>query len=65
MLVVGTSSVVYPAASLPEMAAERGARVVEVNLDHPTPITRIASISVVGKAAEVLPQLVDRVLGPS
>jgi NAD-dependent deacetylase len=36
--VVGTSSVVHPAAALPELAAARGAAVVEVN-PEPTPLT--------------------------
>jgi NAD-dependent deacetylase len=36
--VVGTSSVVYPAAILPELAARRGIPVVEVNPD-PTPLS--------------------------
>ncbi len=36
--VVGTSSVVYPAAALPGLAAERGIPVVEVN-PEPTPLT--------------------------
>lgn len=61
MLVIGTSSVVYPAASLPEMASRKGATVVEVNLDHPTPISDVANICVQGKAAEVLQEMVSKV----
>jgi NAD-dependent deacetylase len=53
MLVVGTSGVVEPAASLPKIAKENGAYVVEVNLET-TPISYIADESIKGKAGEVL-----------
>jgi NAD-dependent deacetylase len=36
--VVGTSSIVYPAAALPDLAADRGVCVVEVN-PEPTPLS--------------------------
>lgn len=55
-LVVGTSVVVQPAASLPAIARRRGAYVVEVNLE-PTPLTSLAQESHHGKAAEILPRL--------
>ncbi len=60
MLVVGTSGTVYPAASLPFLAKERGAAVVEVNVNQ-TPITEIAVVSLRGRASEVLPLLVSEV----
>ena len=34
MLVIGTSAVVYPAAHLPLMAKQKGAKIVEINLEH-------------------------------
>lgn len=55
-LVVGTSAVVQPAASLPTIARRRGAYVVEVNLE-PTPLTALAHESHHGRAAEILPRL--------
>jgi NAD-dependent deacetylase len=55
-LVVGTSAVVQPAASLPMVARTKGAYVVEVNLE-PTPLTAIAHESHHGKAGEILPRL--------
>jgi NAD-dependent deacetylase len=61
MLVVGTSGVVQPAASIPLVAAQTGALVIEVNPD-PTPITALADIHLRGKAGEVLPGLVDTLL---
>jgi NAD-dependent deacetylase len=56
MLVVGTSSLVHPAASLPLAAAERGAPVIEVNTAD-TPLTHLAAISIRGPAGEVLPRI--------
>ena len=57
MLVVGTSAVVQPAASLATVAKSAGAFVVEVNLD-PTPNSSWVDVSLMGKAAEVLPGLI-------
>ncbi len=64
-LVVGTSAVVYPAAELPYIVKNGGGRVVEVNLE-PTPVTRIADVSVFGKSGTTMPQIVEgvkRILG--
>ena len=55
-LVVGTSALVHPAASLPLLTKESGGVVVEVNTE-PTPLTEIAQLSLRGRAAEVLPRL--------
>jgi NAD-dependent deacetylase len=56
MLVVGTSALVQPAASLPMIAKAHGAYVVEVN-PEPTPLTSLADESHHGKAGEILPDL--------
>ena len=58
MLVVGTSAVVQPAASLAEVAGRAGATVIEVNLE-PTPNTGRVDISLLGPAGEILPRLVE------
>lgn len=55
-LVIGTSALVYPAASLPLRTRESGGVVLEVNSEE-TPLTRVAEISIRGKAAEVVPLL--------
>ena len=60
MLVVGTSALVHPAASLPLAAARAGARLVEINPD-PTPLTRQADISLQGNAGEILPLIEARI----
>lgn len=57
LIVAGTSAVVQPSASFPIMARERGATVLEVNME-PTPISSLVNGSLFGKAGELLPQLV-------
>ncbi|HEX4823463.1 MAG TPA: NAD-dependent deacylase [Candidatus Polarisedimenticolaceae bacterium] len=56
VLVVGTSSLVYPAASLPLIARDAGAYVVEVNPER-TPLTPDAHEHLEGPAGTVLPAL--------
>jgi NAD-dependent deacetylase len=58
MLVVGTSGVVQPAASMADQALARGAPVVEVNLD-PTPLSERATHVLRGRAGEILPRLIS------
>lgn len=53
--VIGTSAVVYPAASLPIMAKQIGAKVIEVNAEK-TDISFLADVTVLGKSGEILPQ---------
>ena len=52
--VVGTSSVVYPAASLPEIAMAGGAYVCELNTER-TPLSDLCDELLIGKAGELLP----------
>lgn len=59
---VGTSSTVYPAASLPRFALEAGARVVQVN-PEPTGLETIVDDDLRGPAGKVLPALVEDVFG--
>jgi NAD-dependent deacetylase len=55
---VGTSGVVFPAASLPLMAKRSGAYLVEINLE-PTDLTMKADEVLFGKSGEILPALVS------
>lgn len=55
-LSIGTSAVVYPAASLPLMAKQHGAFLVEVN-PEPTPLTERADEYLQGSAGVVIPEL--------
>jgi len=59
-LSVGTSTVVYPAASLPFEALEAGATVVEIN-PQPTPLTAQAHFVLEGADGVVLPNLLASV----
>jgi NAD-dependent deacetylase len=55
-LVVGTSSVVYPAAGLVHLAKSKGAKVVEINVAE-TPVSGEVDFSWRAPAAVALPQL--------
>ena len=56
-LVVGTSALVYPAASVPDNTAQAGGRVVEVNLEA-TGISGRADFVLLGPAGELMPLLI-------
>jgi NAD-dependent deacetylase len=57
-LVVGTSALVYPAASIPEVTAGHGGTVIEVNTEA-TPLTTRAQWSIRGTALEIVPRLLE------
>ena len=57
LLAVGSSLVVEPAASIPRVARQAGARLIIVNRD-PTPLDGIADAVVRGEIGAVLPELV-------
>jgi len=61
MLVVGTSSVVQPAASLALTAKTRGATLAEINLERTPNSDRMDSV-LLGKAGDILPRLVEGLL---
>jgi NAD-dependent deacetylase len=61
VLVIGTSAVVYPAASIPIMAKEEGATVIEINME-PTPLTgQISDYLISGSAGKIIPAIVEEV----
>jgi NAD-dependent deacetylase len=57
LIVVGTSGLVQPAASLPFVGAQHGAKVVEVNPEA-TSVTDLADIFLKGPSGQVLPEVV-------
>lgn len=59
---IGTSAVVQPAASLISVAAERGAKTIEINRE-PTPISGEVDWSIMGKSGEILPRLAELAFG--
>jgi NAD-dependent deacetylase len=60
LVVVGTSNLVYPAASIPLAALASGITVIEVN-PEPTPLTSQGVLFRRGTAVEVLPTLGDEI----
>jgi NAD-dependent deacetylase len=62
LLSIGTSSVVYPAAGISQVAIQSGATVIEINPDE-TPLSQAANYVLRGPSGEILPALVDQ-LGP-
>jgi NAD-dependent deacetylase len=62
-LVVGTSSVVYPAAALPGLARRTGACVVEINPED-TPLSPEMTLVLRGRAGVLLPEL-ERICRPA
>jgi len=57
---VGTSGIVQPAASLPSLARQHGAFVVEVNLE-PTELTFMVDQHFQGKSGEVMPDIIEKI----
>lgn len=60
LLSIGTSSVVYPAAAIAEVAIQCGAPVIEINPSG-TPLSKQATWSLRGQAGAILPTIVDKV----
>ena len=58
--IVGTSAVVYPAASLIFTAKQNGAYLVEVNIEE-TEISGFADISFFGASGKILPEILHEV----
>jgi len=58
LLVIGTSAVVYPAASLVTVARHAKAKVIEINVAE-TPISREVDCSLRGPSGELLPRLLE------
>jgi NAD-dependent deacetylase len=60
LLAVGTSLEVYPAASLPEMAKESGAKIVSVDSER-TSWDHLCDYKANGPAGEILPRIVQAI----
>lgn len=58
MLVVGTSALVWPAASLPYIAKQNKAKIIEINPES-TPLSDITDYALKGTAAAILPRLLE------
>ncbi|MDP1527023.1 MAG: NAD-dependent deacylase [Rhodocyclaceae bacterium] len=62
LICIGSSLEVQPAASIPMRAKRNGASIIEIN-PKPTTLSLHADAFLQGKAAEVLPELIDEVWG--
>ncbi len=59
-IVAGTSSVVYPAAMLPQEASKNGALLIEINMTE-TPLTPLVDQFIPGKTGEKIPELLKSI----
>ena len=59
-MLAGTSAVVYPVAYSPQLAAQRGVPLIEID-PEPTALSDWATVILRGPSGEVLPQLVEAV----
>lgn len=60
MLILGTSGVVYPAASLPRYARESGAKIIDINpREHP--FADISDVVISEKTGAALPRILEEV----
>lgn len=57
---IGTSSAVYPAAGLAQLARQQGAKIIEIN-PNPTPNTMV-DITLAENAGIVMPQLLQQII---
>lgn len=58
MLVIGTSAVVYPAASLPARAKESGAVIIEINKETTQATDTLSDYLICGFAGEIIPEII-------
>ncbi|MFX0086693.1 MAG: NAD-dependent deacetylase [Candidatus Hodarchaeota archaeon] len=58
LIVIGSSLLVYPAASLPSIAVETGAKLLIINFE-PTNMDRYADVVIHAKAGELFPKIIS------
>jgi len=61
MLVIGTSAIVYPAASIPILAKGAGARIIEINPEETSFSDTISDFLLKGRAGEIMSRLLNEV----
>lgn len=61
VLVVGTSAVVYPAASIPLIAKQNGAAIIEFNVEETDLTLSATDVFILGMCGTTLPELVRQV----
>ena len=62
MLIIGTSGLVYPAATIPMIANNKGIKIIQIDPNE-TGFDSVATFNFKGKAGEVLPELYKAAFG--
>ncbi|SFZ98978.1 NAD-dependent protein deacetylase of SIR2 family [hydrothermal vent metagenome] len=61
MLVIGTTGEIVPASTLPYMAKEMGAKIIEINTNDSAYTNTITDVFLRGKATEVMTKIIDQI----
>jgi NAD-dependent deacetylase len=61
LMVVGTSAVVSPANTIPSIAKQNGAKIIEINKERTNLTGSVTDIFLKGSAGEIISELVDRI----
>ena len=61
LLIIGTSGVVHPVASLPWFAKQNNSLLIEFNIEE-TPVSSICDFSIFGPCEETLPKFTDKLI---
>lgn len=59
MLIIGTTGVIYPASLIPHDAKQKGAKIIEINIEPSEYTNSITEYFLKGKATEVLTKIVE------
>lgn len=63
-IIIGSTGEVYPAALIPEMAKQNGAKIIEINIEASSYTDRITDIFLQGKASQIMNELWNRCRNP-
>ncbi len=58
LIIIGSRLTIYPAAALPSMVLNTGARIIIINVEA-TMMDHQADVAIHGKAGEILPQILE------
>lgn len=62
MLVIGTTGEIVPASTLPYMAKEMGAKIIEINTNESAYTNTITDVFLQGKATEVMSKIISQIM---
>ena len=62
MIVIGTTGEIVPASTLPYMAKEMGAKIIEINTNESAYTNTITDIFLKGRATEVMAKIISQIL---